>query len=219
MSSITEENYLKALYMLSSKAKGLSVSELAAELKLSAPTVTGMLKKLASKKLIHYEKYRSFTLTTKGEAMALQIIRKHRLWELFLVKKLGFRWDEVHEMAEQLEHIQSLTLIERIDQVLGFPKFDPHGDPIPDAKGMLPASRSISLSKAKVGATYKITGVTDHSSSFLNYLESLQIGLAKKIKIAGIVEYDGSVIIQRSGQPDKTTIGYIAALHLQVEKI
>ncbi|MBL0074116.1 MAG: metal-dependent transcriptional regulator [Bacteroidetes bacterium] len=132
--SFTEENYLKAIYKLSERDELVTTTDIATMLDIRAATVTDMLKKLAVKKLIRYERYKGLSLTEKGRAIGVKIIRKHRLWELFLVQKMKFRWDEVHEIAEQLEHIQSDELINRLDEMLGFPKADPHGDPIPDKK-------------------------------------------------------------------------------------
>lgn len=220
VNSTSEENYLKALYHLyTSVNKELTVTELASEMKISAPSATHALQRLSEKKLVQYEKHKPFKLTKKGETLAKQVIRKHRLWELFLVNKMGFKWDEVHEIAEQLEHVQSAKLIERIDEMLNYPKFDPHGDPIPDANGNIPETRSFSLTKGKIGENYQITGVTDHSTSFMNYLENINIGIGKKIKLVNILSYDGSVIISRKSFTGEITLSNAAAQHLQVEKV
>lgn len=220
VNSTSEENYLKALYHLyTSDNKNLTVTELASELKVSAPSATHALQRLSEKKLVQYEKHKTFKLTKKGEALAKQVIRKHRLWELFLVNKMGFKWDEVHEIAEQLEHVQSTKLIERIDEMLNYPQFDPHGDPIPDVNGNLPETKSFSLTKGKKGETYNITGVTDHSTSFMNYLNSIDIGIGKKIKLLNILSYDGSVVIGRKSSNGEVTLSNLVAQHLQVEKI
>lgn len=219
VNSTSEENYLKALYNLyASTKKELTVTELASELKISAPSATHMLQRLAEKNLVLYEKHRPFKLTKKGEILAKQVIRKHRLWELFLVNKMGFKWDEVHEIAEQLEHVQSEKLVKRIDEMLNFPKFDPHGDPIPDVNGNIPETKSFSLTKGTKGETYQITGVSDHTTSFMNYLENVGIGLGKKVKLVNILSYDGSVVISRKPSGE-ITLSNIAAQHLQVEKV
>lgn len=219
VNSTSEENYLKALYNLcTSDKKELTVTELASELKISAPSATHMLQRLAEKKLVLYEKHKPFKLTKTGAILAKQVIRKHRLWELFLVNKMGFKWDEVHEIAEQLEHVQSEKLVKRIDEILNFPKFDPHGDPIPDVNGNIPETKSFSLTKGTKGETYQITGVTDHSTSFMNYLENIGIGLGKKVKLINILSYDSSVVISRKPLGE-ITLSNLAAQHLQVEKM
>src|SRR5690606_31725490 len=163
--TFTEENYLKAIYSIqeSSEAEAASVNEIAERMQTKPATVTDMLRKLSEKDLIHYEKYKKIELSRKGLQQALQIVRKHRLWETFLHDKLHFSWDEVHEVAEQLEHIQSQKLIDRLDQLLDFPRFDPHGDPIPDAKGEMPSSTRILLSLAEPGLSYEIVAVKDAS--------------------------------------------------------
>src|SRR3984885_5178673 len=135
MNTFTEENYLKAIYHLSHESGSVSTNQIAAALNTKAASVTDMLKKLADKALINYEKYQGVTLTSAGQKIALHIIRKHRLWEYFLVEKLNFKWDEVHEMAEEMEHISSVELIDRLDKFMDYPKHDPHGDPIPDSDG------------------------------------------------------------------------------------
>lgn len=197
MHSFTEENYLKAIYKLQ-EANGevVATSALAQVMGVHSPSVTDMLKRMASKKLVAYQKSRGFKLTEKGRQVAIGIIRKHRLWEVFLVDKLGFRWDEVHNIAEELEHIQSDELIEKLDKHLGYPKADPHGDPIPDANGVLPKSKAVLLSSLKVGEQGTFTGVTDHSATFLNYLDKTGISLGNSIKVKSIEEFDQTFTIQ-----------------------
>ena len=175
-------------------------SDLARALEVHSASVTDMLKKMARKKLIHYEKSKGVRLTEKGKQVAIVIIRKHRLWELFLVEKLGFKWDEVHEIAEQLEHIDSEPLISRLDAYLGHPKSDPHGDPIPNADGVFSKSKSVLLSEMKKGNEGKFTGVIDHSASFLNYLDKIGISLGDTIKIKAIEEFDKSLTLQLKGK-------------------
>ena len=143
MVSLTEENYLKALYRLSQDKQEITVKDIAAQLSIKMPTVNSMIKKLAEKKLLKYEKYKAIELTEKGKKAALYILRKHRLAELFLTKVMSLGWDEVHEIAEQIEHIQSELFFGRIDKMLGHPAFDPHGEPIPDANGKLPVHKTI----------------------------------------------------------------------------
>src|ERR1700749_201692 len=137
MNTLAEENYLKSIYHLSLNGAIASTNQLAAQLNTKASSVTDMLKKLAEKELINYTPYQGVTLTPPGEKIAINIIRKHRLWEYFLVEKLNFKWDEVHEMAEEMEHISSNELIDRLDKFMGYPKYDPHGDPIPDCNGLI----------------------------------------------------------------------------------
>lgn len=196
MNSFTEENYIKAIYKLIEKS-GMTVSTNAISEKMNtkAASVTDMLKKLYAKKLINYQKYKGVTLTQKGEKLALTIIRKHRLWEMFLVEKLDFKWDEVHDVAEQLEHVKSDKLIEQIDKFLNYPKSDPHGDPIPDAKGNLNLTKSQLLSEIKKNDNCIMTGVVDHSPAFLQHLDRLGLTLGNEIKITKIIEFDHSLEI------------------------
>jgi len=196
MNTFTEENYLKAIYHLSSKAESVSTNEIAAALNTKAASVTDMLKKLAEKELINYAKYQGVTLTSKGEKIALNIVRKHRLWEYFLVEKLNFKWDEVHDVAEELEHISSRDLIDRMDDFMGNPKYDPHGDPIPDRHGHFKAHELKPVSSLEVNQDGIVSGVRDHSPGFLQYLEKTKLTIGKKIKVAEINTYDHSVILQ-----------------------
>jgi DtxR family Mn-dependent transcriptional regulator len=196
MNTFTEENYLKAIYHLSLQSESVSTNQIAASLNTKAASVTDMLKKLADKELINYAKYQGVTLTPAGEKIAISIIRKHRLWEYFLVEKLNFKWDEVHDVAEELEHISSQELIERLDNFMGNPKYDPHGDPIPDSNGLFKTHELKSISSLTVNANGIVLGVRDHSSSFLQYLEKMQLTIGKKIKVAEINDYDHSVILQ-----------------------
>ena len=201
MHSSSEENYLKTIFKLQEQSGEIVInSDLARALEVHSASVTDMLKKMARKKLIHYEKSRGVRLTEKGKQVAIVIIRKHRLWELFLVEKLGFKWDEVHEIAEQLEHIDSEPLINRLDAYLGHPKSDPHGDPIPNADGVFSKSKSVLLSEMKKGNEGKFTGVIDHSASFLNYLDKIGISLGDTIKIKAVEEFDKSLTLQLKGK-------------------
>lgn len=177
-----EENYLKAIYTLTCTENGGAGTNLLAEhLATKASSVTDMAKRLAEKNLINYIPYRGFTLSESGRTIALQIIRKHRLWEAFLVDKLGFKWDEVHEIAEQLEHIQSEKLTDKLDEFLGYPKFDPHGDPIPDKNGVLTELETQVLSELAIGQSGQIVGVKDSSAQFLQYLEAQQLVLGTRL--------------------------------------
>ncbi len=196
MNSFTEENYIKAIYKLNEKyGNNVTTNAIAEKTNTKAASVTDMLKRLSSKELINYKKYKGVTLTAKGEKLALNIIRKHRLWEMFLVEKLEFKWDEVHEIAEELEHINSEKLIEQLDKFLDYPKVDPHGDPIPDSKGKVNITKSLLLSKSSKNETYTMTGVVDHSPAFLKYLEQSGISLGCIIKVKDIIEFDNSLNI------------------------
>ncbi|MDB5137376.1 MAG: metal-dependent transcriptional regulator [Mucilaginibacter sp.] len=196
MNTFTEENYLKAIYHISLQSGSVSTNQIAASLNTKAASVTDMLKKLAEKELINYTKYQGVTLTTAGEKIAICIIRKHRLWEYFLVEKLNFKWDEVHDVAEELEHIASKELIDRLDDFMGHPKYDPHGDPIPDSDGQFKTHELKPVSTLTVNESGIISGVRDHSSAFLQYLERMQLIIGKKIKVTEINNYDHSVILQ-----------------------
>jgi DtxR family transcriptional regulator, Mn-dependent transcriptional regulator len=201
MISLTEENYIKAIFKLSEDGtKPVLTNELATSMHIRAATVTDMLKRLAGKNLIAYEPYYGVEISKQGKAEALRIIRKHRLWETFLVEKLDFSWDEVHEVAEQLEHIQSPLLIEKLDAFLGFPKRDPHGEPIPDKHGKMVESKEIPLSECapKTGAT--VTAVKNDSPTFLKYLSQLGVKLGSKISIINKTEFDGSQEILIDGK-------------------
>ncbi|GEP98554.1 metal-dependent transcriptional regulator [Chitinophaga cymbidii] len=196
MHSITEENYLKAIYTLQGNGDGLvSTSDLAKALGVQPASVTDMVKKIVKKKLITYLKMKGVRLTEKGKLAAIAIIRKHRLWECFLVNKLGFKWDEVHEVAEQLEHVQSEQLIARLDEFLGFPVADPHGDPIPDANGVFSEPPSFPLATLSAGGKGKFVGVIDHSPAFLTYLDKIGLALGDLIKVKMVEEFDKSLTI------------------------
>ncbi len=191
MTSLAEENYLKAIYKLHEKTGTMvTTSALAESLKVSAASVTDFIKKIAGKKLVTYEKSRGVKLTEKGRLIAVNIIRKHRLWEVWLVKKLEFRWDEVHEIAEQLEHVISDELIDHLDKHLGYPTTDPHGDSIPDAKGQFAKTNSKPLLDCAEGDKVKFIGVAEHSNSFLQYLTKCNLNLGDDILVESIEEFD-----------------------------
>lgn len=193
MQSYTEENYLKIIYHLSVITNPVQTNAIADKMQTKAASVTDMLKKLSEKGLVDYVKYQGVTITEQGRLTALNIVRKHRLWEVFLVEKLNFKWDEVHDVAEELEHIKSTLLIERLDEFLDFPKVDPHGDPIPDRHGNFANLAFVKLNKLNVGDSGTITGVSEHSSPFLKHLEKLGLTLGKKVKVSEITDFDGSV--------------------------
>lgn len=196
MYTLTEENYLKAIYKLSIQTGKVSTNQIAASLATKASSVTDMLRKLADKLLINYTRYQGVSLTQTGEKVAVNIIRRHRLWEFFLVEKLNFKWDEVHDMAEEMEHISSTELIDRLDEFMGFPARDPHGDPIPDCNGNFKIIDLKPISAIAVHSGGIISGVRDHSSAFLQYLEKHQLTMGKKIMVKEIISYDNTVVLQ-----------------------
>lgn len=200
MQSFTEENYLKVIYHLSEISYPVQTNAIAERTQTKAASVTDMVKKLNDKGLVDYVKYQGVTLTEKGRLAAINIVRKHRLWEVFLVEKLDFKWDQVHDVAEELEHIQSTLLIERLDEFLNFPKVDPHGDPIPDKNGNFIARKLVQLCKLKAQETGTITGVSEHSSTFLKLLEKLGLTLGKEIEVMELIAYDGSVQLKLDGK-------------------
>lgn len=216
MQSYTEENYLKVIYHLSVISNPVQTNAIAERIQTKAASVTDMLKKLSEKELVDYVKYQGVTLTEKGKLTAISIVRKHRLWEVFLVEKLNFKWDEVHEVAEELEHIKSTLLVERLDEFLEFPKVDPHGDPIPDKHGNFADLSFVKLSKLKVGDKGTITGVSEHSSPFLKHLEKLGLTLGKKIEVSEIIDFDGSVELLIEQQ--KINISREVAKHILINK-
>lgn len=215
MVSLTEENYLKALYRLAQENKEISVTDIAKSLGIKMPTVNSMVKKLAEKKFIKYEKYKAIQLTEKGRRQALYILRKHRLTELFLSEVMGLGWEEVHDIAEQIEHIQSDRFFDRIDEMLGHPQFDPHGEPIPDANGKLPVYPSFPLSEGQVNTAYKLTGVANHDASFLQFLDSIALTLGSSIEIKEIQGFDKSMSVKLNNKT-KTIFSFTVCRNLMV---
>ena len=196
--SLTEEDYLKAIYHLSNNDldKGISTNDIAKKIDISAASVTDMIKKLSQKQMINYVKYQGVTLTEAGRQHAVYVIRKHRLWETFLVEKLKFSWDEVHEIAEQMEHIQSKKLVEKLDAFLEFPEYDPHGDPIPNEKGEIVKQKRIILKNALVNEALKVIAVEESSPLFLKHLNKVNITIGTRLKILEKNEYDDSIEIE-----------------------
>ena len=194
--SFTEENYLKVIHRLSeATSEDISTNAVAELMQTKAASVTDMLRKLAEKGWVNYQKYQGVRLSVEGEKIALSIVRKHRLWEVFLVDKMGFNWDEVHEIAEQLEHIESDQLINKLDEYLGFPKTDPHGDPIPNKEGILPELAYSHLSDIKATKTCKLMGMAQDSAVFLQLLTKLNLSLGAKLDIQEINEFDRSIFV------------------------
>jgi len=197
MYSLAEENYLKTIYHLEQESQGgVSTNAIAERMETKPSSVTDMVQKLAEKKMLSYKKYKGTTLTAGGKKIAANVIRKHRLWEVFLVDKLKFHWDEVHEIAEQLEHIHSEKLIERLDKYLGNPDFDPHGDPIPDEDGNVKPTEKKLLSELVKKQRGVCVGVKETGSEFLQYLDKRNITIGTKISVLGKEFFDGSMIIQ-----------------------
>jgi len=195
--TFSEENYLKSIYHLTTRLDSeVSTNAIAEMMETKASSVTDMLKKLAEKDLINYKKYQGVSLTESGKLTAKMIVRKHRLWEVFLVEKLHFSWDEVHDIAEQLEHIKSEKLINKLDDFLGNPTEDPHGDPIPDAQGRIIAIEKQLLSELLASQSGICVGVKDNSSDFLKYLDKQQIGLGTKIEVLAKESFDLSLKIK-----------------------
>ena len=218
MLSYSEENHLKAIFHLSlNNESGVSTNSIASKMNSKAPSVTEMLKKLSEKNLVVYKKYQGVLLTDFGRKTALSVIRKHRLWEVFLVKKLNFKWDEVHDIAEQLEHIQSEKLTNQLDKFLDFPTHDPHGDPIPNTAGFIKFTPKLKLSDLNIGETGKFIGVKDSSSTFLKYLDKRKISLGCNIKVLHQEDFDQSLHI---GLDDTNlTISIKSASNLYITKI
>ncbi|MFG6685464.1 metal-dependent transcriptional regulator [Mariniflexile sp. HNIBRBA6329] len=201
MTTLSEENYLKAIYHLGKQGtEAVSTNAIAEKIESKASSVTDMVKKLADKDLANYVKYQGVSLTNNGRLAAALVVRKHRLWEVFLVEKLNFSWDEVHDVAEQLEHIKSLKLVNELDAFLGFPTHDPHGDPIPDKDGNYAQTKSVSILEMEIGAQGVLSLVKDASDVFLKYLNKNNLALGDVIKVLDFEPFDDSVTIQTKGK-------------------
>jgi DtxR family Mn-dependent transcriptional regulator len=208
--SISEENYIKAVYHLQALHQQVSSTMLAEAVQTKAASVTDMLKKLHAKKIVDYQRYKNFTLTETGNKMALEIIRKHRLWEFFLVNKLGFQWDQVHDIAEELEHITSKELVTKLDNYLDYPSFDPHGDPIPNSKGKMTELKQSSLVEIPLRKTATVSYIKDQSSSMLDLLKHYQIRIGTRLKLVKRFDFDGSVEIKIDKLPDAVLSSVVA---------
>lgn len=204
MATSTEENYLKAIFNLSNAAGEASLSELAQSLQVSLPTANSMIKSLQKNGWVVYEKYRPVALTESGKKEAALIIRKHRLTEMFLVKKMGFGWEEVHEVAEQIEHIHAPKFFKRMDELLGYPTIDPHGSPIPDANGNMQALNFIPLTGCKSGQQVILTALTHTSTEFLEFLTSRNLLLGTELKVLSKESYDQSMVLSYLDHPSET---------------
>jgi DtxR family transcriptional regulator, Mn-dependent transcriptional regulator len=197
MTTLSEENYLKAIYHIGKQGtQAVSTNAIAEKIESKASSVTDMVKKLADKNLVNYVKYQGVSLTDAGRLTAASVIRKHRLWEVFLVEKLNFSWDEVHDVAEQLEHIKSIKLVDELDAFLGFPAHDPHGDPIPDRNGNYALRKSVSILEMQSGNEGVLAHVKDSSEVFLKYLNKNSMALGDTIKVVDFEPFDDSVTIE-----------------------
>ncbi len=195
--SVAEENYIKAIFHLANRGK-VTTNTLAKAVQTKASSATDMLRRLAEKDLVDYVKYQGVTLSEEGQRVALKTLRKHRLWEVFLVEVLGFGWDEVHDVAEQLEHVRSVKLTTKLSEFLGNPEFDPHGDPIPDQNGEMPKHSELTLAQCKVGEQLVLQRVKDGNPEFLQYLKRLKIQLGERFKVKEVFAFDQSVEIERT---------------------
>lgn len=196
MASQTEENYLKALFTLGNDTGEINVSDLSSMLQVSIPTANSMVKNLYKKGLLNYEKYKPLSLTVKGKKEAALIIRKHRLTEMYLVEKMGFGWERVHEIAEQVEHIKSPDFFDRMDEILGHPTVDPHGSPIPDKNGKINWKSYQKLSDCKPGSSVKLSALTHSSEEFLKYLNSKKLSLGLTLLVQSVEKFDGSITVR-----------------------
>ncbi|TSD65043.1 metal-dependent transcriptional regulator [Inquilinus sp. KBS0705] len=206
MHTLSEENYLKCIYRLwQDKGMKITPTAIAESLGNNPASVVDMIRKLSDKQLIAYDKKKGVELTEQGMKDATLIVRRHRLWEVFLLEKLGYHWDEIHDIAEELEHIKDSSLADRLDKFLGFPEYDPHGDPIPKANGKMAKRYSITLADLKGGATCRVAAVKDTTSAFLQYLQKLDINIGTKIQLIEKITYDSSLVISINGA-DRTTV-------------
>lgn len=204
MLSQTEENYLKAMFVLMDPKGETTVNELSKHLDIKMPTVNGMMKRLAEKGLVSYESYKPVKLTEEGKKLAALVIRKHRLTEMFLVEKMGFGWEEVHNIAEQIEHIQSTSFFDKMDELLDYPKHDPHGSPIPDKDGHIKSRKLLKLSDCRPNATVILTAVADSSEALLKFLSSRNIGLGTVLTVEAVETFDKSMHIKTAADESYT---------------
>lgn len=208
--SASEENYIKTIFHLQGEDGNVSTNELADRIKTKPASVTDMMKKLKNRKLLHYQRYMGFRLTPDGKKVALSIIRRHRLWEYFLAEKLKFKWDEVHEVAEHLEHVSNKKLVDKLDEFLDFPKFDPHGDPIPDSNGKMENSKQVSIAEWPLNKQAVVCQVINQSSELLELLHHKKISLGTKLEVKKKFGYDDSIEIKVQKQKPVTISGQLA---------
>jgi len=208
--SASKENYLKAIFHLQQEQENVSTNALAESLQTKPASVTDMLKKLKTQKLLQYEKYYGVRLTPEGRKVALLIIRKHRLWECFLVEKLQFGWEEVHEIAEELEHISSKKLVDRLEAFLDFPKSDPHGDPIPDINGKIPQLQQLAVSDLPLSSPAIVNGISDQSQNMLELLKHKGLQLGTRLEVKKKFDVDGSIELKIRNQQSVTISDHVA---------
>ena len=201
--SVSEENYIKAIYHLQQEVDRVNTMLLASTLETKPASITDMLKKLKTKRLLDYKPYYGFKLSAEGNRVALGIVRRHRLWEFFLAEKLKFNWEDVHEMAEDLEHVSNKKLIDKLDAFLGYPKFDPHGDPIPDQDGKIQKEEHILLSELKVKAQGRVTKIKSHSTKIMDLIAHQQMNIGSRITVKKVFEFDESMEILIDGKITK----------------
>lgn len=217
MYSVVEENYLKALLSLANAEDEVSINELSKRLKIKMPTVNSMMKRFVEKDLITYESYKPVKLTALGKREAAMVVRKHRLTEMFLVEKMDFNWEEVHEIAEQIEHIKSPLFFEKMDALLGYPKFDPHGSPIPDKNGAVIEPAYVPLSQCSPAEELTFKAVSDSSEDFLRFLNGRSILLGDQIRVVAKEPFDGSMQVEIKGK-SRETFSQLICDKLLVEK-
>jgi DtxR family Mn-dependent transcriptional regulator len=218
MASITVENYLKALYSLANDSGEINLSDLSDHLGVSKPTVNSMVKTLDKEGWVKYEKYKPLRLTEKGRKAAALVIRKHRLTEMFLVERMGFGWEEVHEIAEQIEHIKAPEFFDRMDKLMDFPKVDPHGSPIPDKEGNILDHNYKKLSECKSGDLVRLVALNHSSKEFLEFLDSREISLKLELEIKSIEPFDNSMLVSYHQHPSETLSQKVCE-RLLVEKV
>ncbi len=209
MPSLTEENYLKALLQLSAETGATGVNDLSKRLGIKMPTVNSMMKRLAEKGLVHYESYQPLQLTDEGKKEAALVLRKHRLTEMYLVEKMGFGWEDVHEIAEQVEHIQAPRFFEKMDALLNYPTIDPHGSPIPDKTGKMEWTQYNKLSDCVAGSKVKLMGVTHSETDFLKFLNDRELKLGLLLKVKSVETYDGSMVVSYGSRTAETLSGTV----------
>ena len=208
--SASKENYIKAIFHLQQEQESVTTNALAEALQTKPASVTAMLQKLQTQQLLQYEKYHGVKLSAGGRKIAMQIVRRHRLWEYFLVEKLQFGWEEVHEIAEELEHISSSKLVDRLEAFLDFPKADPHGDPIPDIHGKMPAVQQLAVCDMAVSSTGIVNGISDQSAEMLALLKHKNIQMGTRLEVKRKFSVDGSIELKIRQQPAVTISGHVA---------
>ena len=218
MPTQTKENYLKAIYFLDKKSTDISLTQLSREMRVSAPTTNNMVKKLQEVGWVVYKKYKPIQLTAEGRQAAALIVRKHRLTEMFLTSVMGFGWEEVHDIAEDIEHVRSDKLFDRMDELLGYPTVDPHGSPIPDKKGQIVEQRFTKLSKVTPGKMVRLMALGESSQELLDYLNRKRIGLGTNITVKRIEPFDKSIEVSYDGV-DSASLGHEVCQHLLVKEI